>query len=90
MDGTWIWSGRISPTGTMSSTSTMVTFAALHITALKFRAVLRKTQVAPGVGLPRLHEGEVRLERQLEQVLAPVDVARLLALGDCVPTPVGV
>src|SRR6185436_12621187 len=34
------------------------------------------------VALPRLHEGEVRLERLLEDVPAPVDLAGLLPLGD--------
>ena len=42
-------------------------------------------EVPPGVGLPGVDEREVRAERQLEQVLAPVDDARLLALGDLRP-----
>src|SRR5579884_2966807 len=42
--GVWISSGGISPTSTSSSTSAMVTLAAVAIIGLKLRAVLRYTR----------------------------------------------
>src|SRR5258708_34536758 len=41
MPGVWMWSGSISRAGTRCSTSATVTFAAVAIIGLKFRAALR-------------------------------------------------
>jgi hypothetical protein len=41
MPGVWTWSGSSEPTSTSSSTSAMVTRAAVAIIGLKFRAVFR-------------------------------------------------
>ncbi len=41
MPGVWMWSGSISPGRTRCSTCATVTFAAVAMIGLKFRAVFR-------------------------------------------------
>ncbi len=54
----------------------------MAIIGLKLRAVLRIDEVARGVALPRLHQGEVGEQAALHDVFIAVELAYFLALGD--------
>ena len=81
MPGVWTASGSISPGSTRCSTSASVTRGGGGHHRVEVARGLPIHEVAVAVALPRAHEREVRLERQLEHVGSSVDHARLLALG---------
>ena len=58
MPGTWTSLGDIDPTGTISSTSAIVTFAALHIGELKFRVDFLKSI---NITLPHVNDEKCKI-----------------------------
>ena len=76
-------SGSIAPGGRISSsTSTIVTFAAIAISGLKLRCDAAEAEVAERVGLVGADKGVIERQRLFEQVFAAVEDARLAALGE--------
>ena len=82
MPGVWTWSGSSSPGSTSSSTSAMVMLAGGGHHRVEVARGLAEDEVAAAVALPRLDDAKSAVQRALEHVVAPVELARLLALGD--------
>jgi len=74
-------SGEIAPTGTISSASTIVYFRGLAMIGLKLRAARRISEVSQLVGLLRLDQGVVRMDRHSKMHRLPSRTRSSLADG---------
>ena len=82
MPGRWTWSGSRAPAGTTSSTSAMVTRAAIATCGLKLRAVLRKTRLPWVSAFQAWTSAKSPRSGRSRRYSLAVDGPHLLALGD--------
>ena len=82
MPGVWMWSGSSSPAGTRCSTSATVIFAGGRHHRVEVARGLAVDEVAGGVALPGLDDGEVGEQAALHHVFLAVELLHFLALGD--------
>src|SRR5438270_4249037 len=90
MLGRWTRSGSICPGSTISSTSTIVTRAAVAITGLKFRVVLRNTRLPQRSAFQALINAKSALSARSITYERPSNSRISLPSETTVPAPVGV